>query len=84
MGGIAELPNVQADTNQEALHARMQAAVRQEVDAAVERLRAEYAKRESMLMRTMMSHAERERDLVERIAALERKLDGSTLHDSST
>ena len=71
------------DTNDEAAHARMQAAVRREVDAAVERLQAEYAKRESMLMRTVMSHAERERDLVERIATLERKLNSSTLHETS-
>ena len=71
------------DTNDKASHARMQAAVRQEVDAAVERLRAEYAKRESMLMRTVMSHAERERDLVERIATLERKLNSSTLRETS-
>ena len=75
---------MQANTSDVGFHARMQAAVRQEVDAAVERLRAEYAKRESMLMRTVMSHAERERDLVERIAALERKLNSSTLHESST
>ncbi len=71
------------DTNDEAAHARMQAAVRREVDAAVERLQAEYAKRESMLMRTVMSHAERERDLVERMATLERKLNSSTLHETS-
>ena len=74
---------MQADTNVEASHAQMQAAVRQEMDAAVERLRAEYAKRESMLMRTVMSHAERERDLVERIATLERKLNSITLHETS-
>ncbi|CAK0783086.1 hypothetical protein CVIRNUC_006281 [Coccomyxa viridis] len=77
-------PKAEADdTNDESSHARMQAAVRREVDAAVERLRAEYAKRESMLMRTVMSHAERERDLVERIATLERKLNSSTLHETS-
>ena len=75
---------MQANTDDEAFHTRIQAAVRKEVDAAVERLRAEYAKRESMLMRTVMSHAEQEQDLVERIATLEKKLNGSTVHDSST
>ena len=78
MSGAVESSNLQADTYDEASHARMQAAVRQEVDAAVERLRAEYAKREAMLMRTVMSHAERERDLVDRIAALEKKVNSGT------
>lgn len=58
--------------------ARIQAAVRQEVDAAVERLRKEFAKRESMLMAAVMSHAERERDLVHRMHALEKRLDGNS------
>ena len=57
--------------------AYVQEAVREEVDAAVERLRKEYEKREAMLMSAVMSHAEHERDLLERISALEKKLAGS-------
>lgn len=59
--------------------AHVQEAVREEVDAAVERLRKEYEKREAMLMSAVMSHAERERDLLERISAVEKKLAGSGL-----
>lgn len=59
--------------------AHVQEAVREEVDAAVERLRKEYEKREAMLMSAVLSHAERERDLLERISALEKKFAGSGL-----
>ena len=48
----------------------------------MERLRKEYEKREAMLMSAVMSHAERERDLLERISALEKKLAGSGLRMS--
>jgi hypothetical protein len=57
--------------------AHVQEAVREEVNAAVERLRKECEKREAMLMSAVMSHAEHERDLLERISALEKKLAGS-------
>ncbi len=62
--------------------AHIQEAVREEVDAAVSCLRKEYEKREAMLMSAVMSHAERERDLHDRISALEKKFAGSSLEAS--
>lgn len=56
------------------LAAQVEAAVGRHVEAHVGRLRAEFQKREAMLMQAVMSHAERERELLDRMAALERKL----------
>ena len=58
----------------EDLAAQINATVMRHVEAHVGRLRVEFQKRETMLMQAVMSHAERERELMDRMAALERKL----------
>jgi hypothetical protein len=56
------------------LAAQIEAVVARQVEAQVGRLQAQFQKREAMLMQAVMSHAERERELLDRMAALERKL----------
>ena len=53
---------------------QMQLAVAEAVQAQVDKLRMEFAKREQMLMQAVMSHAEREKDLADRVAALEQRI----------
>lgn len=56
------------------LAAYIQLAVADAVESQVCKLRLEFAKREQMLMQVVMSHAEQEKDLAERIAALEQQI----------
>ena len=51
------------------LDARVRMIVRQEVDAAVERLRREFAEREAMLIQAIEGHVEEERSQHDRPGA---------------
>ena len=54
--------------------AHIEQAVASAVQAQVGKLRLEFSKREQMLMQAVMSHAEREKDLADRVAALEQHI----------
>lgn len=54
------------------LEGRVEAAVERRVAAEVVRLRQEFGRREQMLMAAVMGHSERERELHDRLAALEK------------
>ena len=65
---------IQGEAGAGDLAVQIDVMVARHVEAQVGRLRAEFQKREAMLMQAVMSHAERERELMDRMAALERKL----------
>lgn len=54
------------------LDVRIRLAVERSVTAEVARLRLEFSKREQMLMTAVMGHSERERELHDRLRALEK------------
>lgn len=54
------------------LDRKVEAAVEARVSAEVARLRQEFTKREQMLMTAVMGHSERERELHDRVRALEK------------